>query len=247
MENKFPKNVRQIGNVSDTPKIYVEDYVDTFLNQICDKADNKQVGAFLVGKKEETEGQECIYIFGAICMEISEDENETISQENFEKAKQEKQEYFEEGTLIGWMLCRPGVRMLIDGKIFKAHEKYFSEKNTVFILKDNAEMEEQYYCYKYKELMQIGGHYVYYEKNAAMQSYMITARKKIGVTPSEVVEDKAMIFKKSDVNDLREKLQDVCDHSEKVMEMKAQAADFICEKYNWDDVVEETMKLYRRK
>ena len=87
MENKFPKNVRQIGNVSDTPKIYVEDYVDTFLNQICDKADNKQVGAFLVGKKEETEGQECIYIFGAICMESSEDENETISQENFEKAR----------------------------------------------------------------------------------------------------------------------------------------------------------------
>ena len=191
MENKFPKNVRQIGNVSDTPKIYVEDYVDTFLNQICDKAENKQAGAFLVGKKEETEGQECIYIFGAICMEIAEDENEIISQENFEKAKQEKQEYFEEGILIGWMLCRPGVRMLIDGKIFKAHEKYFPERNTVFILKDNAEIEEKYYCYKYKELMQIGGHYVYYEKNAAMQSYMITARKKIGVTPSEVVEDKA--------------------------------------------------------
>ena len=48
MENKFPKNVRQIGNVSDTPKIYVEDYVDTFLNQICDKADNKQVGLSLI-------------------------------------------------------------------------------------------------------------------------------------------------------------------------------------------------------
>ena len=44
--------------VSDTPKIYVEDYVDTFLNQICDKADKEQAGAFLVGKKEVTEGQE---------------------------------------------------------------------------------------------------------------------------------------------------------------------------------------------
>ena len=191
MENKFPKNVRQIGNVSDTPKIYVEDYVDTFLNQICDKADKEQVGAFLVGKKEVTEGQECLYIFGAICMEFSDDENEIISQENFEKAEQEKKEYFEDGTMIGWMLCRPGVRMVIDTKIFNTHEKYFSEKNTIFILKDNAEVEEQYYCYKYKELMQIGGHYVYYEKNAAMQSYMITARKKIGVTPSEVVEDRA--------------------------------------------------------
>ena len=62
---------------------------------------------------------------------------------------------------------------------------------------------------------------------------------------TEVVEDKALIFKKSDVAGLKEKLQDACDHPEKVMELKKQAADFICEKYNWDDVVEETMKLYR--
>lgn len=64
---------------------------------------------------------------------------------------------------------------------------------------------------------------------------------------TEVVEDKALIFKKSDVEDLKEKLQDACDHPEKVMELKKQAADFICEKYNWDDVVEKTMKLYRGK
>ena len=64
---------------------------------------------------------------------------------------------------------------------------------------------------------------------------------------AEVVEDKALIFKKSDVEDLREKLQEACDHPEMVMKMKNQAADFICEKYNWDEVVKETMKLYRRK
>ena len=29
MERQFPKNVRQIGNVSDEPKSYMEDYVDT--------------------------------------------------------------------------------------------------------------------------------------------------------------------------------------------------------------------------
>ncbi len=34
MERQLPKNVRQIGNVSDNPKIYVEDYVDTYLNQL---------------------------------------------------------------------------------------------------------------------------------------------------------------------------------------------------------------------
>ena len=64
---------------------------------------------------------------------------------------------------------------------------------------------------------------------------------------AEVVEDRALIFKKSDVEDLREKLQEACDHPEMVMKMKNQAADFICEKYNWDEVVKETMKLYTRK
>lgn len=63
----------------------------------------------------------------------------------------------------------------------------------------------------------------------------------------EVVEDKALIFKKSNVQDLQNKLQEACDRTEKVMELKQQAADYICKKYNWDDVVEETLKLYRRK
>ena len=60
---------------------------------------------------------------------------------------------------------------------------------------------------------------------------------------TEVVEDKALIFKKSNVQDLQNKLQEACDRTEKVMELKQQAADYICKKYNWDDVVEETLKL----
>ena len=64
---------------------------------------------------------------------------------------------------------------------------------------------------------------------------------------AEVVEDKALIFKKADVKDLQSKLQDACDHSEKVDAHKKQAADFICSKYNWDEIVQATLKLYRRK
>ena len=39
--------------------------------------------------------------------------------------------------------------------------------------------------------MEIGGHYTYYEKNPCMQNYMISARKKNGVFPTETVEDRA--------------------------------------------------------
>lgn len=64
---------------------------------------------------------------------------------------------------------------------------------------------------------------------------------------AEVVEDKAVTFAKSDVDDLREKLQMLCDQSEMVEKYKSEAADFICQKYNWDDVVEQTLELYRGK
>lgn len=61
---------------------------------------------------------------------------------------------------------------------------------------------------------------------------------------TEVVEDKALIFKKSDVGDLRDKLQFACDQPGEVRKMKEKAADFICRKYDWDDVVKQTLALY---
>lgn len=63
---------------------------------------------------------------------------------------------------------------------------------------------------------------------------------------AEVVENKAVIFKKSNVEDLQDKLQMLCDNQEIVQKYKDEAIDFICEKYNWDDVVEQTVKLYYR-
>lgn len=64
---------------------------------------------------------------------------------------------------------------------------------------------------------------------------------------SEVVEDKAVVFQKSNVEQLKEKLQDLCDHPEKVKMYKESASDFICQKYNWDDVVNRTIALYQKR
>lgn len=63
---------------------------------------------------------------------------------------------------------------------------------------------------------------------------------------AEVVEDKAMVFHKGDVTDLMEKLQSLCSSREKVEQYKASAADFICHKYNWEDVTNRTLTLYRK-
>ncbi len=61
---------------------------------------------------------------------------------------------------------------------------------------------------------------------------------------AEVVEDKAITFRKRNIEDLREKLQFLCEHPDEVKKYKAGADVFICEKYSWDDIVEKTLELY---
>ena len=61
-----------------------------------------------------------------------------------------------------------------------------------------------------------------------------------------VTEDKAMHFKKSDVADLAEKLQMLSDNAKAVEDLKNGVSEFILSKYSWNDVAEDTKKLYEK-
>lgn len=62
---------------------------------------------------------------------------------------------------------------------------------------------------------------------------------------TEVVDDKAVVFRKADVADLKEKLQMLCDRADVVGKYKAEARAYIIGKYGWDDVVDRTLGVYR--
>lgn len=193
MERQIPKNVRQIGNVSDTPKIYVEDYVDTFFAQLCEKAGEKPVGAFLVGDFVKSGKEEYVYIYGAIQMhdlKMSGSEYE-LDEDTWKAAYEDCKQYFDEGEMLGWFVAHSGVALAAQSSTVKLHKKSFPKNNTVFILKDPVEKEEMYFVHKLNDLMEVGGHFTYYEKNPCMQNYMISTRKKNGVCPSETVDDRA--------------------------------------------------------
>ena len=64
---------------------------------------------------------------------------------------------------------------------------------------------------------------------------------------SEVVEDKAVLFEHSNVGDLKEKLEVLLEDAVKVKEYKKEASEFICAKYDWNDVTNRTLKLYIKK
>jgi glycosyltransferase involved in cell wall biosynthesis len=61
---------------------------------------------------------------------------------------------------------------------------------------------------------------------------------------TEVVEDKAVSFQKSDVAALADTLQRLSDDPALVAGYKSTARDFICEKYDWNTVTNKTMELY---
>ena len=65
-------------------------------------------------------------------------------------------------------------------------------------------------------------------------------------TLAEVTENYAVTFKKGNMDDLQENLQQLCDNAEKVRKYKAKAADYICGKYDWDKIVQNTVKLYQK-
>ena len=180
MERQIPKNVRQIGNVSDSPKIYVEDYVDTFFLQLSEKSEKEKQpeGAFLIGEMQKQDNEEYIYIYGAI---------------KIKELKKEGGEYLINDKIwkCGCEECSQYLQLAPGSINVKLHKKLFPKKNTVLVMKDSSNQEDVFFVHKLGDLMEIGGHYTYYEKNPCMQNYMIASRKKNGAVQTENVEDTA--------------------------------------------------------
>lgn len=62
---------------------------------------------------------------------------------------------------------------------------------------------------------------------------------------ADVIEDHGVTFRKGDVADLTEKLRHLCGAPQEVQQYQESAADYICERFNWDHVTEQTLVLYR--
>ena len=63
---------------------------------------------------------------------------------------------------------------------------------------------------------------------------------------AEVVENCGVTFPRGNVDVLADVLQKLVDEPETVEGYRVRACDFICEKYDWNQVVQQTLALYRR-
>lgn len=63
---------------------------------------------------------------------------------------------------------------------------------------------------------------------------------------ASVLGDFGITFSQGNVSDLANKLQKLCSQSDQVAAYKQNVADYICKTYSWDDVVEQTIELYKK-
>ena len=60
-----------------------------------------------------------------------------------------------------------------------------------------------------------------------------------------VVEDHGILFPRGDAFALAGRIRELCENREQAERLKRGSAGFICSKYNWEDVTEQTLRLYR--
>lgn len=173
----FPTKVKQMGAVDHRRKIYVEDYVYTYLYQYGKSRGCTEKVAALVGRQIEIDGEEILMICGAIQGRDATEENGTLtfSAATWEYVGSQMDKYFQGMTLVGWVHCQPGFGAFLMSKDEAFHKLYFQEPWQVLFVVDPVDKLDTFYIYNEEAdvLQQAKGYFVYYEKNEEMQEYML--------------------------------------------------------------------------
>jgi LysM repeat protein len=175
---KMPKNIRQVGKSSATRKIYVEDYVMTFIKQLAGEDYSGCKVAVLVGQAVKQENYRSLFIYGAVEVEDIDTSNEIIfSNDSWTAIYENIKKYFVEAEILGWFIGGPGYMLEDNDRILKAHIDNFAGQDKTLLTFDNMEKEESFLIYENNRLCKQDGYYIYYEKNEEMQTYMIEHNK----------------------------------------------------------------------
>lgn len=173
----FPAKVKQIGAIDTQIKIYMEDYVYTYLYQYGKSGGNTEKMAALVGRQMTIDGQDVILISGAIQGRGLVQENGTLTfgAQTWEYIGSQLEMYFQGLTLVGWAHAQPGFGAFLVAKDEAFHKAHFKEPWQVLFVLDTVDKLDAFYVYSKEQtgLRQAMGYFVYYEKNQEMQEYML--------------------------------------------------------------------------
>lgn len=193
----LPRNIRQIGLAAEDYRIYMEDYVYTFLVRLARTEDSlgeaKTRVAVLTGNLKWRSQTAYLFIKGAIMAEEMEaaPDHVDFSENQWKQIQEAQKEYFEDQEIVGWFFSQPQLLLKVSEVMSKVHMKHFGGEK-VLMLMEPQEREDAFFRYENNEMVRLGGYYLYYEKNPGMQTYMIDKNEELQPEPQEKYEDQAV-------------------------------------------------------
>lgn len=237
----LPKNIRQMGKLGETYKIYVEDFVYTYVHRTLREEQKNPdfVAAVLLGRHFSRAGQEYIFINGAQQVEFSlnyaidsnmhfekqmsdEIQNaalyfaEEVAQPDgvtdeesragegvtdagqvceyeeqpfaavstperqqlfWESVYQGIKEYFSEYELLGWYFELDGCNQEVSASMQQFFDATQEHGSSFLYLSDRINRTDTFFVQEQGRLQRLDGYAVYYEKNPAMQEYLVAQNR----------------------------------------------------------------------
>ena len=172
---RLPKNIRQIGERDQTVRLYLEDYVNTYLKRLFPKGGQDLRAGVLLGRPEERDGLPFLFVDGAMEVEDITEPGEKVqfTEQAWRKTYQAMEQMFPKRVVLGWFLCGAPGCGLSPLNYWKEHGKYFAGKNQLMYLNSGLDGEEAVYVASEDGFCRLRGYCVYYERNQMMQDYMI--------------------------------------------------------------------------
>ena len=144
---ELPKNITQIGEIDHNCRIYVEDYVISYIKQVNVHARDKTMAVAVYGERKEEAGVSYLFFYGACRLNFLTRESRHLSQAVQQEVEELRQRYFLQYRFLGYCMlsgemvegfhvCQQGVCRYIAG-----YAQFYEKNDTMlaFMLEDRKE------------------------------------------------------------------------------------------------------------
>lgn len=98
----LPKNITQVGEWSTSERVYVEDYVISYMKQLRVVAKEKETAIALYGNRKEEEDKSYLFVYGAAKLDFLQKETRHLSQAQKQEIERFRIKFFPEFVFLGY-------------------------------------------------------------------------------------------------------------------------------------------------
>lgn len=159
---ELPKNITQIGETNQYCKIYVEDYVFSYIKQLNQFAQDKNIGVALYGSRKEEAGVSYLFLFGACKLNFLQRESRHLSQAVLQEAEKQRRKHFPAYDFLGYRMLNgemiEGFHVYEQGtcRYIEGYARFYEKNDSMlaFMLEERQEeaKPEEFNQDKYEEV-----------------------------------------------------------------------------------------------